>query len=101
MNIQALGRLRLSGFALPGITFKESKFLPEPQPRSLFEALRSKRFVRRMGVVLVLVMGSTFASLQAVSVDTGASSAVDNYLEMNVGGATTQVATHPDLNFTN
>lgn len=101
MNIRTFGRLPFSGFALPGFIFKESNFLPEPRPRTLFEALRSKRFVRHMGVVLVLVMGSTFASLQAVSVDTGASSTVDNYLEMNVGGATTQVATHPDLNFTN
>ena len=64
MNIRAFGRLLLSGFALPKLAFRESNFLPETKPKTLFEALRSKRFVGRMGVVLVLVMGSTFAFAQ-------------------------------------
>jgi hypothetical protein len=100
MNIRAFGRLLFSGFALPKLAFRESNFLPESKPKSLFEALRSKRFVRRMGVGLVLVMGSTFAALQAVSVDTGASSTIDNYLLLNQG-VTNQTALHPDINFTN
>ena len=65
MTVRAFGRLLLGGFALPKLAFRESNFLPEPKPKSLFEALRSKRFVRRMGIGLVLVMGSTFAALQA------------------------------------
>ena len=83
MNIRAFGKLLFSGFALPKLAFRESNFLPEPKPKSLFEALRSKRFVRRMGVGLVLVMGSTFAALQvsADPVDTGANSVEDFSLQ--------------------
>jgi hypothetical protein len=100
MKIRAFGKLLFSGFDLPKLPFRESNFLPEAKPKSLFEALRSKRFVRRMGVGLVLVLGSTFAALQAVSVDTGASSTVDSYLLLNQG-VTNQTALHPDINFTN
>jgi hypothetical protein len=103
MNIRAFGRLLFSGFALPKLAFRESNFLPEPKPESLFEALRSKRFVRRMGIGLVLVMGSTFAALQANADPTlrGENSTIDRYLQVNVGGPTNQFAQHPDTNFTN
>jgi hypothetical protein len=101
MESRVFGRPLFSGFGLPGFAFKESNFLPEPMPRSLFEALRSKRFVRNFAFGLVLVMGSTFAALQAVSVDTGATSTIDNYLEVNVSGDLGQAARHPDINFTN
>jgi len=78
MNIRAFGRLLFSGFALPKFAFRESNFLPEPKPKSLFEALRSKRFVRRIGIGLVLVMGTTFAALQANAVgELGEGSSVD------------------------
>jgi uncharacterized repeat protein (TIGR02543 family) len=78
MNIRAFGRLLSSSFALPKLAFRESNFLPEPKPKSLFEALRSKRFVRRMGVGLVLVMGSSFAALQvSATTQLGSDSLID------------------------
>ena len=46
MNIRAFGRLLTSGFALPKLTFRESNFLPEPKPKGLFGALRSKRVLK-------------------------------------------------------
>ena len=64
MAIRAFGRLLFSSFAMAKPAFKHSQFIPEKSPRYLFETLRSKRFVRRIGFVLVLVMGSTFAALQ-------------------------------------
>jgi hypothetical protein len=84
MEPRVFGRPLFSGFGLPGFAFKESNFLPEPRPRSLFEALRSKRFVRRFAFGLVLVMGSTFAALQVnASGDPGHDSVVDFALTLN------------------
>ena len=103
MNIRAFGRLLFSGFALPKLAFRESNFLPESKPKSLFEALRSKRFVRRMAVAMVLVLGSTFAALQANADPTlrGENSTIDRYMELNQGSTTNQSLLHPDPNFLN
>jgi hypothetical protein len=101
MELRVFGRPLLSGFALPGSPFREGKFLPDQRPKSLFEALRSKRFVRGFGFVLVLVMASTFAALQANADPTlrGENSTIDRYLQVNIGGPTNQYAQHPDTGF--
>jgi hypothetical protein len=101
MNIRAFGRLLFSGFALPKLAFRESNFLPEPKPKSLFEALRSKRFVRRMAVAMVLAMGAGLVALQANANPTlrGENSTIDRYLEVNPGATTNQYAQHPDTYF--
>jgi hypothetical protein len=78
----------LRGFVLPGRRFKESQFLPEAKPRSLFEFLRSPRLVRKVALGLALVLSSGFAALQvnATPVDTGEGSTVDNYLNATTIG---------------
>ena len=103
MELRAFGRSLLSDFALPGSPFREGTFLTNHRPKSLFETLRSKRFVRGLGFALVLVMGSTFASLQANANPTlrGENSTIDRYLQVNVGGPTNQYGQHPDTNFAN
>ena len=87
MAIRAFGRLLFSGFALPRLTFQTGKHRPNQNPKSLFQILRSKRFVRGLGFALVLVMGSTFAALQANANPTlrGENSTIDRYMQVNVG----------------
>jgi hypothetical protein len=99
MKRRAAAKSLFAGFATPKRSPKKAKARSKSKPKSLFEALRSKRAVRGLGVGLVLVMGSTFAALQANAVDPGADSVIDNYLQVNVGGATNQSATHPETGY--
>jgi hypothetical protein len=84
MNIRAFGRLLLSGFWLPGGAFRESNFLPEHQPKSLFEAMRSRRVLKWMvpGLALFVLLASTQTSTAAtVSSDS-------NQCQVEVGNTT-------------
>ena len=64
MELRAFGRLLSSGFALPALSFKESSFLPEKSPKSLFKPLRSKPFLKWIvpGLAFMVLLASTQTS---------------------------------------
>ena len=100
MRVLHKAKQLLKGFVLPGKRFKDSQFLPEKNPKTFFEFLRAPRLVRRVALGLALVFISTFTALQVnASVDPGADSTVDNYVNITTQGQGAQgpASSYPDV----
>ena len=93
MNIRAFGRLLFSGFALPKLAFRESNFLPEPKPKSLFEALRSTRKFGPLRVSLGAILVAAFLGLglATASANSGAQVSAPTSVNATAGPGTITV----------
>jgi uncharacterized repeat protein (TIGR02543 family) len=93
MNIRAFGRLLFSGFGLPKLAFRESNFLPEPKPKTLFEALRSTRKFGPLRVSLGAILVAAFLGLglATASANSGAQVSAPTSVNATAGPGTITV----------